>query len=80
MRDIKKYLGKQVLFFDGGTGSVLQGWGLAPGELPENWNIEHKDKIVELNYSYYKAGSNIVNTNTFGAFETKFTGIQTYSL
>ena len=54
MRDIKKYLGKQVLFFDGGTGSVLQGWGLAPGELPENWNIEHKDKIVELNYFYLK--------------------------
>ena len=80
MRDIKKYLGKQTLFFDGGTGSVLQGWGLQPGELPENWNIEHKEKIVELNYLYYKAGSNIVNTNTFGAFETKFTGIQTYTL
>lgn len=80
MRDIKKYLGKQILFCDGGTGSVLQGMGLQPGELPENWNIEHSENIVELNYSYFKSGSNIVNTNTFGAFATKFSGIQSYTL
>ena len=80
MRDIKSYLGKQVLIFDGGTGSVLQEKGLQPGELPENWNIEHPESIVDLNYSYFKSGSNLVNTNTFGAFETKFTGIQSYSL
>ncbi len=80
MRDVREYLGKQVLFFDGGTGSVLQNWGLQPGELPENWNIDHPEKIVELNYNYYKAGSNIVNTNTFGAFKTKFSGLLTYTL
>lgn len=80
MRDIREYLGKQVLIFDGGTGSVLQEKGLKPGELPENWNIEHPEEIIDLNYSYYAAGSNLVNTNTFGAFETKFTGIQSYSL
>lgn len=80
MRDIREYLGKQVLIFDGGTGSVLQEKGLKPGELPENWNIEHPESIVDLNYSYFKNGSNIVNTNTFGAFETKFSGIQSYSL
>ncbi|MGN0740334.1 MAG: homocysteine S-methyltransferase family protein [Treponema sp.] len=79
--NIRDYLGKQVLFFDGGTGSVLQARGLKPGELPENWNIEKPEEIVQLNYSYYLAGSNIVNTNTFGAFETKFSGDgKTYSL
>ena len=79
--NIRDYLGKQVLFFDGGTGSVLQARGLKPGELPENWNIEKPEEIVQLNYSYYLAGSNIVNTNTFGAFETKFSGNgKTYSL
>lgn len=80
MNDIKKYLGKQILFFDGGTGSVLQSWGLKPGELPEKWNIENKDKIVDLHYAYYKSGANIIKTNTFGAFETKFSGFQSYSL
>lgn len=74
MKNVRDYLGKQVLFFDGGTGSVLQAQGLKPGELPENWNIEQPSKIVQLGYGYYLAGSNIINTNTFGAFETKFTG------
>ena len=41
MKTFRDYLGKQILFFDGGTGSVLQAQGLKPGELPENWNIEH---------------------------------------
>ena len=80
MKNIKDYLGKKILFWDGGTGSVLQSQGLKPGELPENWNIDHPEKIVNLNYSYYKAGANIVNTNTFGAFGTKFSGIQSYTL
>lgn len=74
MEKFSEYLGKQILFFDGGTGSVLQAQGLKPGELPENWNIEQPEKIVQLGYGYYLAGSNIINTNTFGAFETKFTG------
>lgn len=79
--NIRDYLGKEVLFFDGGTGSVLQARGLKPGELPENWNIEKPEEIVQLNYSYFLAGSNIVNTNSFGAFSTKFTGKDgTYSL
>ena len=80
MRDVRECLGKRILFCDGGTGSVLQGMGLQPGELPENWNIERSENIVELNYSYFKSGANIVNTNTFGAFETKFSGIKSYTL
>ncbi|MBP5451310.1 MAG: homocysteine S-methyltransferase family protein, partial [Treponema sp.] len=74
VKTFRECLGNQILFFDGGTGSVLQAQGLKPGELPENWNIEQPDKIVQLGYGYYLAGSNIINTNTFGAFETKFTG------
>ena len=65
-------LGKGLLFFDGGTGTVLQGMGLKPGELPETWNTKYPDRIVQLHYNYFAAGSNIVNTNTFGAFITKF--------
>ena len=74
MKAFRDYLGKQILFFDGGTGSVLQSQGLKPGELPENWNIEHPEKIVQLGYGYFLAGSNIINSNSFGAFSTKFTG------
>ncbi len=72
MKKLQEVLGKEVLFFDGGTGTVLQAMGLKPGELPETWNYKYPERIVELNYGYYEAGSNIVNTNTFGAFITKF--------
>ncbi|MCQ2585149.1 MAG: homocysteine S-methyltransferase family protein [Treponema sp.] len=72
MKKLNEILGKQFLFLDGGTGSVLQAQGLKPGELPERWNLEHADKIVALHYNYYASGSNIVCTNTFGAYEGKF--------
>ena len=72
MKNIRDFLGKEILFFDGGTGSVLQSQGLKPGELPETWNILHPEKIIDLHYSYYEAGCNIVKTNTFGANVFKF--------
>ena len=72
MKKLRDLLGKERLFFDGGTGTVLQEMGLKPGELPETWNIKHPDRIVQLHYNYFAAGSNIVNTNTFGVFITKF--------
>lgn len=65
-------LKKEILFFDGGTGTVLQSWGLKPGELPEEWNIKHPNKIQQLHYDYFCAGANIVKTNTFGCFTMKF--------
>ncbi|MCF0242735.1 MAG: homocysteine S-methyltransferase family protein [Treponema sp.] len=72
MKKLNDILGKQFLFLDGGTGSVLQAQGLKPGELPERWNVEHPEKITALHYNYFAAGSNIVCTNTFGAYDSKF--------
>ncbi len=58
--------------FDGGTGTVLQKKGLSAGELPEEWNITHREEIINLHLSYINAGSHIINTNTFGANILKF--------
>ena len=69
---INDILGKEILFFDGGTGSLLQAQGLLPGELPETWNITHREQIIALHYNYFRAGANIVKTNTFGANNLKF--------
>ena len=65
-------LGKKLLFFDGGMGTLLQKEGLLPGELPENWNIEKKEVIRNIHRAYYEAGSNILLTNTFGANRVKY--------
>ena len=65
-------LGREWLFFDGGMGSLLQERGLAAGELPETWNITHPEEIQSIHRAYLDAGSDIINTNTFGANALKF--------
>lgn len=69
---ILERLGKELLFFDGGMGTLLQAEGLLPGELPESWNIEKKETIQSIHQAYFEAGSDIVLTNTFGANALKF--------
>ncbi len=63
---------KGFTYFDGGTGTVLQKKGLVAGELPEMWNLTHREEIIDLHLSYINAGSHIINTNTFGANILKF--------
>ena len=64
---ILERLGKELLYFDGGMGTLLQSKGLKPGQLPEVWNIEHADEVVDIHRQYFEAGSDIVLANTFGA-------------
>lgn len=69
---ILERLGKELLYFDGGMGTLLQAKGLKPGELPETWNIDHTEEIIDIHRRYFEAGSDIVLTNTFGANALKF--------
>ena len=70
--NIIDYLKDNILYLDGGTGTLLQAHGLGGGELPERWNITHADIVTDIHRKYYDAGSNVVNTNTFGANILKF--------
>lgn len=69
---IKEYLKDNILFLDGGMGTLLQEQGLMPGELPERWNITHPEIVTKIHRDYFDAGSNVVNANTFGANILKF--------
>ncbi len=69
---VLQYMREHILLLDGGMGSLLQARGLKPGEHPERWNITHADVIVAVQQAYFDAGSNVVNTNTFGANSLKF--------
>lgn len=70
--NIRDFIKNNIVYLDGGMGTLLQKSGLRPGELPERWNISHPEVIKEIHKSYYDSGSNIVNTNTFGANSLKF--------
>lgn len=68
----KEFLKTGLVILDGGMGTLLQEAGLCPGEHPETWNISRPDVIRRIHADYFNAGSNIVNTNTFGANILKF--------
>lgn len=70
--NFKHYLENNIVYLDGGMGTLLQASGLKPGEHPEHWNISHPEVITQIHKAYYDAGSNIVSTNTFGANILKF--------
>ena len=65
-------LHSQRLFFDGGTGTLLQAQGLKGGELPETWNLRYPERIQAVHKAYLEAGSHVICTNTFGANALKF--------
>jgi len=70
--NFREYLKENIVYLDGGMGTLLQVRGLKPGEHPERWNITHADEIVDIQRSYFDAGSNVICTNTFGANSLKF--------
>lgn len=70
--NILQYLKNNILYLDGGMGTLLQARGLAAGEMPERWNLSHAEEIVAIHKQYFNAGSNVVNANTFGANCLKF--------
>ena len=70
--NFSEYLKNNIVYLDGGMGTLLQANGLQPGEHPEKWNISHPEVITNIHKSYYDSGSNVVCTNTFGANSLKF--------
>ena len=70
--NVLEYLHNNILYLDGGMGTLLQKRGLRAGEHPELWNIDRSDVIVDIHKAYLDAGSNVISTNTFGANSLKF--------
>jgi 5-methyltetrahydrofolate--homocysteine methyltransferase len=60
-----------LLVFDGGYGTALFAAGLANGACPELWNDTHADVVRDIHAGYFAAGSDLVETNTFGGSRLK---------
>ncbi|MBQ4649076.1 MAG: homocysteine S-methyltransferase family protein [Firmicutes bacterium] len=67
-------LGKRILFFDGGMGSMLQKKGMMPGENTDVWNFTRPEDIMDVHRQYLEAGSDIILVNMFGANRLKAAG------
>lgn len=68
----------RVLVSDGAWGTFLQQKGLQPGECPELWNITRPDDVFDIARSYIGAGSDMIETNSFGGnyFKLKNYGLE----
>ena len=63
---LRERLNKEILLFDGAMGTQLQKAGLKAGEIPEVYNIEHPELIIDIHMRYLQAGAHFITTNTFG--------------
>lgn len=62
------FLTKQkVWVFDGAMGTMIQNLVKDEFTCPEELNLTHPEIILKIHQEYIKAGSDIIQTNTFGA-------------
>ena len=78
MKKLHEILNTRRIFLDGGTGTVLQRAGLPAGTPPEAWNLDNPSEVEALHLAYYKSGSDIVATNTFGVNAKKYENYEEY--
>ncbi len=69
--DIRDLVRQRLVIYDGGMGTMLFAAGLVDGESPEPWNWEKPEVVSRIYRSYYEAGSDVVQTNTFGGTPIK---------
>ncbi|MDD8015389.1 MAG: homocysteine S-methyltransferase family protein [Acidobacteriota bacterium] len=62
---------KRTVLMDGAMGTELMSRSLPQDACPEVWNMEKPEIVQEVHLSYYKAGSDVVTTNSFGGNRLK---------
>ncbi len=63
--------GKNIVFFDGAMGTMLQAEGITGHACPEELNLSRPDILEKIHRAYIEAGASIIETNTFGANRRK---------
>ena len=69
--DFIDFLREKVLLGDGGLGTYLYAKGIELGKDIERLNIIEADLIYSIHEEYIRAGSQLIETNTFGANRCK---------
>ena len=59
-------IGERVLLSDGAMGTQLQLAGLEAGGCGEAWNVDHPNRLLEIQRAYVDAGADCLTSNTFG--------------
>lgn len=74
MNAVERLLSNPCVVTDGAWGTELQARGLAAGDTPDAWNIEHPERVEDVARAYVEAGSQVILTNTFRANRVSLEG------
>lgn len=70
-QEFLKLIEQKIVILDGATGSNLQKAGMDSKGCPELWILEHKEALIQLQYDFLMAGSDIIYAATFTANRIK---------
>lgn len=70
-RDEFQKLSQNFIYLDGATGSNLVKAGMPSGVCPEQWILEHREVMLDLQKRYVEAGTDILYAPTFTANRIK---------
>ena len=70
-QEFRSLIRENPIFLDGATGSNLQQRGMPAGACPEQWILENRKVMIELQRAFIAAGTNIVYAPTFTANRIK---------
>ena len=59
-QEFREFVEKKIVVLDGATGSNLQKRGMPVGICPEQWIIENREIMKELQKEYLEAGTDIL--------------------
>jgi 5-methyltetrahydrofolate--homocysteine methyltransferase len=68
---LKNIFSNKVLLFDGAMGTMLQEMGFSGKNSMEILNLTNREAIEKIHKEYILAGSDVIQTNTFGANNIK---------
>ena len=73
MNDFLKFLGENLVAFDGGMGTMLYSRGVYINQVFEGLNLSNPALVQQIHKEYLDAGAMVLETNTFGANRFKLT-------
>jgi 5-methyltetrahydrofolate--homocysteine methyltransferase len=73
---LKRVKAGEILISDGAMGTFLYAKGLEAGECPDYWCVSHPKEVKEIAEAYVAAGSDLVETNSFGGSSFKLKNYQ----
>lgn len=70
-KEFRELTDHKFVYLDGATGSNLVKAGMPSGVCPEQWILEHREVMLELQKQYVAAGTDILYAPTFTANRVK---------